>query len=197
MDSLYAARRTWLHAVPASLKLAVLAVMGTGLFLTERLVWLAAASALIGLLFASLGRSGRGARRMLVSVAIGCALIVAFHAWTGRPALGAITALRLISASLLGAMLTLTTRFDDLLAVLETVLRPLRHVGVDTARLALALGLMLRFTENFFAQWRRLDDAHRARSGRAGGFALLAPLTIRTLSTARRVADALAVRLGA
>jgi len=55
---------------------------------------------------------------------------------------------------------------------------------------------MLRFAENFYAQWQRLDDAHRARSGRSGGWRLLAPLTIRALQTAERVADALAARLG-
>jgi len=67
---------------------------------------------------------------------------------------------------------------------------------VPTERVALALGLMLRFAENFYVQWRQLDDAHRARTGRGGGLRLLAPLTIRTLQTADRVADALAARLG-
>lgn len=92
-------------------------------------------------------------------------------------------------------MLTLTTRFEDLLAVLETVLHPLRRLGVPTDRIALGLGLTLRFAENFYVQWQRLDDAHRARAGRGGGLRLLAPLTIRTLQTAERVADA--ARLGA
>jgi biotin transport system permease protein len=55
---------------------------------------------------------------------------------------------------------------------------------------------MLRFAENFYVQWQRLDDAYRARSGHGGGLRLLAPLTIRTLQTAERVADALAARLG-
>jgi len=45
-------------------------------------------------------------------------------------------------------------------------------------------------------QWQRLDDAYRARAGHGGGLRLLAPLTIRTLQTAERVADALAARLG-
>jgi biotin transport system permease protein len=58
------------------------------------------------------------------------------------------------------------------------------------------VALMLRFTEHFFVQWKRLDDAHRVRSGRAGGWRLLAPLTIQMLSSARRVADALHVRIG-
>lgn len=93
-------------------------------------------------------------------------------------------------------MLTLTTRFEDLLAVLEAVLHPLQRFGVPTERIALGLGLMLRFAENFYVQWQRLDDAYRVRTGHGGGLRLLAPLTIRTLQTAERVADALAARLG-
>ena len=93
-------------------------------------------------------------------------------------------------------MLTLTTRFDDLLRVLEILLSPLQRLGVPTERIALGIGLMLRFAENFVAQWQRLDDAHRARSGRHGNWRLLAPLAVRALQSAERVADALAARLG-
>jgi biotin transport system permease protein len=55
---------------------------------------------------------------------------------------------------------------------------------------------MLRFTEHFFVLWKRLDDAHRLRTGRAGGLRLLAPLTIQMLISARRVADTLELRMG-
>ena len=65
-----------------------------------------------------------------------------------------------------------------------------------TERLSLQLGLMLRFTEHFFIQWGKLDDAYRLRTGRGGGWRLVAPLAVHMLQTARRVADALFVRLG-
>jgi biotin transport system permease protein len=55
---------------------------------------------------------------------------------------------------------------------------------------------MLRFIEHFFVVWKRLDDSHRLRTGKAGGLRLLAPLTIQMLQAAKRVADTLAVRLG-
>ena len=69
-------------------------------------------------------------------------------------------------------------------------------LGVDPERLSLQLGLMLRFTEHFFIQWGKLDDAYRLRTGRGGGWRLVAPLAVHMLQTARRVADALFVRLG-
>lgn len=196
MRSLYSERRTWLHRVPAWIKLVLLAVLGTGLFVIDRPAGLLGAGILALGAFVSLGAAMRGALRLVIAVAIAASLIAGFHVFMGQPMIGAISALRLVCVSLLGAMLTLTTRFDALLNVFETVLAPLERLGVRTGRLALGLGLMLRFTEHFFVQWHRLNDAHRARTGRSGGLRLLAPLTICMLLTSRRVADALAARLG-
>lgn len=196
MLSLYATQATWLHRVPAGAKLLALSVCGTALMFTADPRWLGAACAAALALFISLGPAAWRHWRMLRGVAIAAALIAGFHAWLGSPAVGMASALRLVTAITLATMLTLTTRFDDLLDVLEALLRPLQRFGVPTARIALALGLVLRFVENFHGLWQRLDDAHRARTGRAGGLRLLAPLTIRTLQTAERVAEALAARLG-
>ena len=46
MNSLYSEHRTWLHAVPAGLKLAAMAILGTALFLTDRSGVLGAAASL-------------------------------------------------------------------------------------------------------------------------------------------------------
>ena len=196
MRSLYSAQRTWLHAIPAWIKLALLSVCGTLLVLVDRPLYLVVACIAVLLVFVSLGRPAWRRLRMLAGVALAGGLIVVFHWALGTTWLGAASALRLARAATLALMLTLTTRFEDLLAVLEAVLHPLQHIGVPTERIALGLGLMLRFAENFHIQWQRLDDAYRARTGRGGGLRLLAPLTIRTLQTAERVADALAARLG-
>lgn len=196
MRSLYSEQQTWMHAIAAWVKLAVLSVCGTLLVLIDRPVHLAIACAVVLLIFASLGRPAWRRVRMLVGVAIAGGLIVGFHWALGTTPLGVASALRLASAATLALMLTLTTRFEDLLVVLETLMHPLQRFGVPTERIALGLGLMLRFAENFYVQWQRLDDAYRVRSGHGGGLRLLAPLTIRTLQTAERVADALAARLG-
>ncbi len=169
---------------------------GTTLVLIERPVYLLAVCTLVLLIFASLWAPAWRRARMLRGVAFAGALIVVFHWALGTTMQGVVSALRLASAAMLALMLTLTTRFEDLLAVMEAVMRPLQRFGVPTERVALGLGLMLRFAGNFYVQWQRLDDAHRARTGRGGGLRLLAPLTIRTLQTADRVADALAARLG-
>ena len=196
MRSLYSEHRTWLHGVPASLKLLLFAVLGTLQYMlhNERALLLSAACCC--LLFVSLGRAIAPARKLVLSVLLAGLLIIGFHSYLQQPMLGLVSALRLLSASLLGIALTLTTRSEELLSVFENWLRPLQRFGIRSERLALQLAMMLRFTEHFFVLWKRLDDAHRMRTGKPGGLRLLAPLTIQMLVAARRVADTLELRLG-
>lgn len=195
MGSLYSEQHTWLHAVPAYVKLLSLALLGTGLFLTDQLPWLSACCAVCMAIFSSLGHAVARARPLLLGLMAAVLLVAAFHVYMQHMALAAITVLRLISTTLMGIALTITTRHSDLLHVFECSLQPLQYLGFSPNRLALQLALMLRFTEHFFVMWRRLDDAHRLRTGKAGGSKILAPLTIQMLVTARRVADALHLRL--
>jgi biotin transport system permease protein len=194
MGSLYSDQPTWLHSVPAGMKLAFLALLGTGVFFTQELSVLIGSAACCVLIFASLGKATVRAKPLLVGLVFASVLIGVFHLYMQQPMVAAVSVLRLLSTTLMGIALTLTTRYTDLLGVLEWLLAPLRWIGVQPERLSLQVALMLRFTENFFIVWRRLDDAHRLRTGKAGGFKILAPLTIHMLIAARRVADTLHVR---
>lgn len=196
MGSLYSDHRTWLHAVPAGWKLVAFALLGTLQYFLHNLAWLGGSALLCILVFASLGRAIYPARKLVASVLLAALLILAFHSYLRQPEVGLVSGLRLLSASLLGIALTLTTRSNALLTVFENWLRPLQHFGLRTERFALQLAMMLRFTEHFFVLWKRLDDAHRLRTGKPGGLRLLAPLTIQMLVSARRVADTLELRLG-
>ena len=196
MASLFARHRTWLHAVPASVKLLAFALLGTWVFLVQSAPWLLGLGALSLCLFVSLGQATLGVRRLLRSVLVAGLLVAAFHALLQQPLLGLFSLLRLLSAALLGMAVTLTTSTSELLDLLAVLLQPLQRFGVRPERVGLRVALMLRFTEHFFLQWQRLDDAHRVRTGRAGGLRLLAPLTILMLLAARRVADTLQIRLG-
>jgi biotin transport system permease protein len=194
MGSLYSDQHTWLHSVPAGVKLAFLALLGTGVFLTSSLFGLLASASGCVVIFASLGRATLRAKPLLVGLLVASVLIGVFHMYMQQPMVGVVSVLRLLSTTLMGMALTLTTRYTDLLRVFEWLLAPLRHVGIQPERLSLQVALMLRFTEHFFVVWRRLDDAHRLRTGKAGGFKILAPLTIQMLVAARRVADTLHLR---
>ena len=196
MGSLYSEHLTRLHRWPAGRKLACMALLGTLLFLLSAPWALALAALACALLWRSLGPATRVARRLMVSVLAAALLVAVFHLWMGRPDVAAVSALRLACASTLGVALTVSTRPTDLLLVLDALLAPLARLGLQPGRVSLQLALMLRFTEHFFVQWKRLDEAHRLRTGRPGGLRLIAPLTVQMLQRAQRVADALYARLG-
>ena len=197
MGSLYSEQHSWLHGVPAGRKLLLVVLLSALLYQLQNTLLLGALALGSALLCASLGQAMRPVRRLLLALLLASALILGFHTAMGQAALGVTSVLRLIGTSLLGLALTVSTRSGDLLAVLEWALAPLQRLGLRTERLALQLAMMLRFTEHFFVVWKRLDDAHRLRTGRAGGLRLLAPLTIAMLVAARRVADTLENRMGA
>ncbi|QEA13557.1 CbiQ family ECF transporter T component [Comamonas flocculans] len=196
MGSLYSEYTTWLHHGSAGAKLLALSLAGMLLFATSQPGALAAASLLCAALYASLGQATLGSRRLLGSVTAAAALVAAFHAWMGTWQTGLASALRLASVCMLGIAFTVTTRSSDIVEVLQRLLEPLRPLGVQPEQLSLQLALMLRFTEHFFIQWKKLDEAHRVRTGRAGGLRLVAPLTVQMLKTMRSAGDALYVRLG-
>lgn len=196
MKSLYGQERSWLHAVPAGVKLSTLAVAGTALVLTARPELLAAGAFASIALFASLGRASRGVRRLLPPLLAALVLVCAFHVLMGQAWVGLASALRLVSMALLGLSFTASTRPTECLHVIERLLQPLAPFGVRPQEVGLRVALMLRFIDQFFGLWQRLDDAHRLRTGRPGRLRLLAPLAIQLLLTARRVADALQLRLG-
>lgn len=195
MQFLYRENTTWLHSIAASLKLLVLATVGTALFLTQHagILVLAAAGSTGALL--SLRPLGSGAIKLVRSIAIGALLVGVFHAVMGQAMAGLASASRLLAMAFLGIALTLSTRHSELLEVFERLLAPLALLGVRVDRINLLLALMMRFTEQFFVQWKRLDDAHRVRTGRPGGLRLIAPLTIQMLLAARRVGDSLQTRI--
>ncbi len=196
MGSLYSEYPTWLHRLSPATKLVLMALLSSVLFMVQSPAIMAASALVCGALWLSLGQATRVARRLMVSVLAAALLLALFHAWMGNYTLAIVSALRLACASTLGVALTVTTHPTHILQLLERVLQPLSRLGFPSQRFALQLALMMRFIEHFFVQWKRLDDAYRLRTGKAGGVRLLAPLTIQMLQTAKRVADALFARLG-
>jgi len=196
MGSLYSEHPTWLHGWSAGRKLLLLSFLGMALFALRAPWQLALACMGCALVHATLGPATQAARRLLVSVLAAATLVAFFHVWMGTWESGLASALRLASACFIGIAFTVTTRTSDIIDVLEWLLRPLTVLGVKPGRLSLQLALMQRFTEHFFVQWQKLDEAYRVRTGRTGGLRLIAPLTVQMLRTMRRTGDALYARLG-
>jgi biotin transport system permease protein len=79
------------------------------------------------------------------------------------------------------------------LAVLQSLLRPLRRVGVDPEAVSMAVSLTLTMVPVVAGLAQRVRDAERARGVRLGVRGVV-PLLVLTLRHADQVGDALAAR---
>ncbi|MFT4284112.1 MAG: energy-coupling factor transporter transmembrane protein EcfT [Protaetiibacter sp.] len=104
-----------------------------------------------------------------------------------------VNTVRVVSIVLLAALLTLTTRSEELLAALETGMRPLARLGADPRRIGLTLSLAISMLPVVAGIAERVRDAQRARGVRLG-FRIVVPVLVLALRHADDVADALSAR---
>lgn len=104
-----------------------------------------------------------------------------------------VNTVRVVSIVLLAALLTLTTRSEELLAALETGMRPLARLGADPRRIGLTLSLAISMLPVVAEIAERVRDAQRARGVRLG-FRIVVPVLVLALRHADDVADALSAR---
>jgi biotin transport system permease protein len=71
-------------------------------------------------------------------------MVGGLQTWSAGPLAGLVAGSSLLVAVVMAAVVTLTTRTQDLLDALVTAVRPLRHVGVAPERVALVLALAVR-----------------------------------------------------
>lgn len=198
MLSLTAPHPTPLHRLPAGAKLAALAVATAGIVALQAPLAVAGAAAAVAVLHLALGRRiAARALGLLRPLWPFVAVLLVWHLWTGDPARGALIALRMATAVALANLVTMTTRLEDMIAVLERVAQPFARLGLPPRRLALAVALVIRFTPVLMERAARLADSWRARSPRRPGWRLAVPLALSALDDADRVAEALRARGGA
>lgn len=197
MISLYRPGAGLLHRAPAGVKLAGLALIAFALSfvpVTPRaIVPILAAIAVVSALYpvAGLGIAALGAawwRLRWMILILGTALVV----FVGVPA-SVVNTGRLVLLLLLAELLTRTTSTSALRAVIERLLRPLRHVGVDPDAVALVLSLTLTMVPVVGGFVKAVREAQDARGVRLGLRSAL-PLLVRTLRHADAVGEALAAR---
>lgn len=182
------------HRAPVGLKLGLLAVLG--LLVVVRVgpaaagVGLLAVAGLTALAHVPWHRTTRG----LLPVLLTAAALGAYQTWARGPALGAEVALDLLTLVLAGALVTATTRADDLLAVVARAARPLRHVGLPPETVSLAVGLFLRTVPVLVQVAGEARDAARARGLERDPRAVVVPAAVRMVGHARTTGHALAAR---
>lgn len=185
------------HRWPVGPKLAALALFVFALFRLTDLPTLALAAAPIAALSLAGGpafaRAALKGLRPLWPLAV---LIGLWHLATADAVTGLALILRMGTAVAAANLFSMTTRLADLMALVERFSAPLSRLGLPPARLALAIGLALRFVPVFLTRLGQIGDALRARSPRRPGWRVLAPATLAALDDADRVAEALRARGG-
>lgn len=188
------ARITWLHRVPAGVKLAVLAIAGAAVFLVDDLRVLAAFVAVAVLLPLSAWLPLKAVIRQIFPAAILVAVIGGFHLAMGEPETAALVAGRLATVILLAVVLTFTTRVSAMVEAIEVAAQPFRFVGVNPAKVGLTLSLAIRFIPVLFDLVGEIREAQKARGLEGNVFAVVMPLLVRTLRMADDLADAISAR---
>jgi biotin transport system permease protein len=195
MLSLYLPGTSPVHRARAGLKLAVLALLGTGLFAVPRLDVVVAALVgvlVLGLLVARLPAAALWAQLRPVWLLL--AALFGFHVLVTGILSGTVAVLRLVALVLAAAVVTATTRVTALVAVVEWLLGPLQVVGVRPARVGLVIAMTLRFIPVVAERAARIREAQAARGAHRVRWVAVVPLLVQVLQLAHTLSEALDAR---
>lgn len=185
------------HRIPAGVKLAALCAFTIWLFaadgmlpLTLSLTAVVACFATGGPLFAATGA------RLLWPLWPFVLIVGVWHGVTGAMLDGTAIILRMIAAVAAANLVTMTTRLDDMIAIIQRTATPLAALGLPPRRFALAVALVIRFIPVLSRHAAQITEAWRARSARRPRWRILPALTLSAIDDAEHVAEALRARGG-
>lgn len=190
----YLSGRSLLHRLPAGAKLMALAVLSVLIVPLSNPLLLAMVLAAVLIVYSSFGRPGLRRLGQWRSLAPLLAVIFALQVWAASVEVALASVLRIAVMVLLADLVTLSTRLQDMMDALALPLRPLKRLGLDPERLALAVALVLRFVPVLLDTWRGREEAWRARSPRRPGLPLIGAFFSGALAMADQVAEALDAR---
>ncbi|WP_316863477.1 energy-coupling factor transporter transmembrane protein EcfT [uncultured Cohaesibacter sp.] len=197
MLSLTVETKSWMHRWPVETKLLLVCLFS--LLMVPVNDWRLALFGLIAvaLLYASAGwafaKIGLVRLRPLSYLV---ALLFLYFVLTARLEEGLLVSFKLFATIGFANLVTMTSRLDDLMAVVEWLAKPLRFFGLPPRALSFAMGLVVRFTPLFLQKSELLHQAWRARSPKKSSARLLVPLALNVLDDADHVAEALRARGG-
>jgi biotin transport system permease protein len=194
--SVYLQQESWLHRLPAALKLLTVAIASLLLFQVKSVWIFLPCLAVVFLLYASLGRDGLAQLKLLRSMTLFLAILLALHWFSGTFWDGIAVIMRLVVLILAANLVSITTRMDDMLEAVQPLFRPLQWFGMSARKPALGVTLVLRFAPHMLQVFSLLREAYQARAGAKGSWRLLAPFAIQSLRMSDNVAEALKARGG-
>jgi biotin transport system permease protein len=197
MLTLTLAPKTALHIVPVGAKLLALMLFGLALGFAPSWPWVLAAVLAVAVLYGAMGLKFAWRGFQLLRPLWPFLLVLAlWHGFTNTKLLGLMIAGKLVAMVALANCVTLTSRFDALLSVIERLFTPFKKLGFSPEILALTLALVVRFTPVLLDKAAILRQAWRARSNKRPSWRLILPISLAALDDADHIATALRARGG-
>lgn len=191
---LYVPGRSWLHRLPAGVKLTALLVFGLGSVLLTAPWQVATGLVVIGALFASAGIPVRRALSQVRPLLWTLAVLAGFHVLTDGWVRAVMVVGTITLLVLLAGLVTLTTRTSAIVDAIVRACGPLRQLGVDPDRVGLMLALGIRSVPVIIDLAGEIREAQRARGLESSARAFAVPLLVRSVGHAQALGDALVAR---
>jgi len=196
MMSLYVHRSSWLHRLPAGVKLLVLMATSIGLYALDELWLLTVALVAVVVAYRILGAQGWSRLWVIKPLIPMFVLIFALQAWSDSISAAVLMVLRMLTLIWLANLVTLTTRMDAMMDAVMPVFAPLRRIGVAPHRIAFTVALFVRFVPVLMAVLGSLLEAWKSRGGGRAVWRLAIPMLINAIRLSDHVSEALAARGG-
>lgn len=185
---------TWLHRIPAGIKLGGLALLSLLLLPVDDWRILAGGLAIVLVTYAGCGRAGFARLALLRSLLPLLVIVGGVQALSSGWQAGVVVSLRLLVLLLLADLVSMTTTMSAMIEVLAPFFNLLRPLGVNPRKMALAVALVLRFVPVLLTRWRAREEAWKARTRRRVPVRLVAAFLADILQLADRVAESLDAR---
>ncbi len=185
---------TFVHRLPAGLKLFIVFFVSIGLFYFASLSLAIVSLIVVWCLFVLAGFPFFKPVLELkkISWLLVALFIVQYFSVNFESA--ALIVIRLSSLLLLATLVTLTTPFSRMMACFEKLFSFMRVFGVNPAKISLGLSLTLRFIAVFSDISQEVREAQKARGLEKSVFAVIMPVLIRSLKVQADVAAAIEAR---
>ena len=191
---LYVPGMTWLHRLPAGIKLALMVAVSV-VPLTLRELWLSLALlAAIMVLLAATRLPWRTCFALAPVLWVMVGLLFGYQLVWGTWAIGLMVGANLVLCVYAARVLTLTTPAPALLDALVVLARPVRWVGGSPERVGLAAALMIRSVPYLLGSFAEVRAAARARGLERNLWAQLTPVIVGAVAYAKATGEALAAR---
>jgi biotin transport system permease protein len=141
-------------------------------------------------------RFARHGLRMLRPMLYFVGIILVWHWATDSLIQGGVIILRLLAAVAAANLVTMTTRLDDLLDVIQRLLAKIGVPERARRRFAMSIALVIRFTPVLVQKGGHLVQAWRARTVKRPGWRLVLPMALLAVDDAEHTAEALKARGG-